>query len=306
MSLPRATFDDIVADIAQRGRELLLQTLAALVIIVVVVLVGRAFRPLVRRYLRRAGRPSRMRVFTALYQFCVLVAAVLLALTLAFPSVRVSDVLASLGIVSVAVGFAFKDVLQNLLAGVLLLMRDPFQSGDQIRVSGTEGTVEGVTVRETLIRTYDGQLVLIPNAQVYTSPLEVRTHYPFTRLAFRLTVPADTDVGKLQRCVVETLSDLTPDGAPAPDTVVTSVRTGALEVEIRLWSRAPRAETTSSLDAGITATLSALFAAGIPLDEPAIVVKTPTTTNDPVVDVTDPRAAAATTSTSRRAEEGDQ
>lgn len=268
------TFSDVFGDIAERGRELLVQTTAALLVAAVVILVGRAFEPLVRRRLRRTGRPSRTRVFTALYRLSAIIVAVLLALTLAFPSVRVADVLASLGILSVAVGFAFKNVLENLLAGVLLLLRDPFKSGDQIKVGEAEGTVEGVTVRETLLRTHDGQLVLIPNAQVYTSPLEVRTHYPYTRVAFRLSFSADVDLGALLPRLHELLQELTPATAPAPDVVITSVHEGAIDVEMRLWSLALRSETTAAVHDAISRTLAELQALGVALDEPAVVVKT--------------------------------
>lgn len=177
----RESFVLVLQDVLARAGELAVQTAVAVLVAMVVLGVGLALRPLVRRVLARGGRPSRTRVFTALWTTVVVVVAVLLPATLAFPSVRVADVLASLGIVSVAVGFAFKDVLENLLAGVLLLLRDPFRTGDQIQVAGYEGTVEGVTVRETLLRTYDGQQVLIPNAQVYINPREVRTHYPHAR-----------------------------------------------------------------------------------------------------------------------------
>lgn len=201
------TLQEIARDVLARGGELVVRVLVAVVVAAVVIAVGRAARPLVRRALRRRNRPSHTRVFTALFQVVVVVVAVLLAATLAFPSVRVVDVLASLGIVSVAVGFAFKDVLENLLAGVLLLLRDPFRSGDQIQVGDHEGTVEGVTVRETLLRTFDGELVLIPNAQVYTSPLKVSTHYPFVRVSFRLNLDPASDVVVVTAAALPVLRD---------------------------------------------------------------------------------------------------
>lgn len=294
-----ASFPELFDDIADRGRQLLTQTAAALLVAAVVILVGRAFQPLVRRYLARTGRPSRTRVFTALYRLAVVVVGVLLALTLAFPSVRVADVLASLGIVSVAIGFAFKNVLENLLAGVLLLLRDPFRSGDQIRVGEAEGTVEGVTVRETLLRTYDGQRVLIPNGQVYTSPLEVRTHYPYTRVGFVLAFPADTDLRGLLPRLLELLRQLTPSAAPDPDVVVTSVRDGAVEMELRLWSPAPRSEMTRTIHEAITATLDQLAALGVAVDEPAIVVK-PSTGEWPASSSDGPAAGGRRDSPERR------
>ncbi|MDP3713103.1 MAG: mechanosensitive ion channel [Mycobacteriales bacterium] len=184
---------EIAADIASRAGELATRLALFVLLAALVVAIGRAARPLVRARLARRGRPSFTVVFSALYSTVVAVLGVLLAATLAFPSVRMVDVLGGLGIVSVAVGFAFKDVLENLLAGVLLLLRDPFKSGDQIRVGDHEGTVEGVTVRETLLRTHDGQRVLLPNAQVYISALEVLTHNPRARVEFAVRLDAAAD-----------------------------------------------------------------------------------------------------------------
>lgn len=92
-----------------------------------------------------------------------------MATAVTFPSVKPVDLLAGLGFFSVAVGFAFQDILENTLAGVLLLFRQPFRSGDQIEVKEQSGTVEAITIRETQIRTFDGQLVLVPNRAVYKS-----------------------------------------------------------------------------------------------------------------------------------------
>ena len=130
-----------------------------------------------RRFLDRRRRPSYTRVFSALFRVAVssVLIGSLFSLTLAFPSVRVADVLAIFGIISVAAGFAFKDTFENLLAGVLLLLRDPFMSGDQVTIADRDGTVEGVTVRETLLRGHDGRRYFVPNAKVMTDVIEVET-----------------------------------------------------------------------------------------------------------------------------------
>lgn len=205
----------------------------------------------------------------------VVLGAVLLVATLAFPSVRVVDVLASLGIVSVAVGFPFKDVLENLLAGVLLLLRDSFRSGDQIRVGDHEGTVEGVTVRETLLRTFDGELVLIPNAQVYTSPLTVGTHYPFVRVSFRLDLTPDSDLGAITTAALPVLQSACEPDAPAADVIAVGAKSGALQVEFRLWTASPRAARTAALHRVVPRTLAALTRAGVQLDEQRLVLVEP-------------------------------
>ena len=270
----RVNVGEIGSDIAARALELSTRLVLFLIMVAIVIALGRLARPLVRARLARRNRPSFTRVFTALYGTVVAMGSVLLGATLAFPSVQMVDVLASLGIVSVAVGFAFKDVLENLLAGVLLLLRDPFKSGDQIRVGAFEGTVEGITVRETLLRTHDGQRVLLPNAHVYISPLEVLTHNAHTRISFPVRLDASADLATARAVIVAALRDL-PDVAsqPAPDVVVTDVAVGEITVECRLWTAAPRAALTAARDSAIPAALAAVRAAAVPLANGELLIR---------------------------------
>lgn len=213
-------------------------------------------------------------MFGALFSAVVAVIGFLVAMTAAFPSVQVADVLASLGIVSVAVGFAFKDVLENLLAGVLLLLRDPFQSGDQIAVAGYDGVVEGVTVRETLLRTFDGRRVLIPNATVYTNPIEVQTHFPVARSRFSVVVANGNDlvgVAAVAREAVAALPGVARE--PSPQVVAVTWTTAGIELECRLWSDPHRAEQTAVVDQAIRAVHDAFAARGIELPEEEIIVR---------------------------------
>ena len=101
-----------------------------------------------------------------------------------FPSFKPGDIIAGLGITSVAIGFAFKDILQNFFAGILLLWRRPFKVGDQIKVNNFEGTVEEINMRSTRLKTDDGERAILPNGDVYTSSILVRTAYPKRRLKF--------------------------------------------------------------------------------------------------------------------------
>lgn len=111
----------------------------------------------------------------------LLILGFLLAATIIIPSLKPGDLIAGLGVSSVAIGFAaewsgyFKDILQNWLAGLLILLRQPFEIHDQIEVDGHEGTVERIETRATIIKTYDGQRIVIPNSQIYTNAVLVKT-----------------------------------------------------------------------------------------------------------------------------------
>jgi len=124
-----------VDELLNRAGELAVRIGVATAVIVLFAVVARLLTPVVRGVLDRRRRPSYTRVFSGLFRVVLMLVGSLVALTLAFPSVRVADVLAIFGIVSVAAGFAFKDTFENLLAGVLLLLRDPFKSGDQVTIA---------------------------------------------------------------------------------------------------------------------------------------------------------------------------
>ena len=94
---------------------------------------------------------------------------------------NLESVATALGLGGVAVGFALKDILSNLVSGVLILAMRPFEIGDQIVISETEGTVEQIELRATQIRTYDGRLVLVPNGEVFTSRITNNTASPLRR-----------------------------------------------------------------------------------------------------------------------------
>ncbi len=85
------------------------------------------------------------------------------------------------GIGGVAIGFAFKDIFQNFLAGILILVTRPFRVGDQIVFKEYEGTVEDIQTRATSLKTYDGRRVIIPNGELYTNSLTVNTAFPRRR-----------------------------------------------------------------------------------------------------------------------------
>lgn len=91
--------------------------------------------------------------------------------------VNVNALVAGLGLTGFALGFAFRDVLSNLLAGLLLLFYRPFTRHDSIAVSGFEGRVVGVDLRYTTLEREDGR-VLIPNAILFTNPIALREQAP--------------------------------------------------------------------------------------------------------------------------------
>ncbi|GGC69948.1 hypothetical protein GCM10011504_54730 [Siccirubricoccus deserti] len=194
----------------------------------------------------------------------------LIAAAVAFPSVSAADLFNLLGIGGVAIGFAFRDVLQNLLAGVLILLTRPFRIGDQIRHGEQEGTVEDIWIRATVLRTYDNRRILIPNASLFTDKIEVITAYERRRLQFALTIGNGDDIARARDVVVQALRS-TPGvlADPEPEALVTGLGTAGVDMVARFWINPPRRrEAVDALDGAIEAVKQAVTDAGLDLPFP--------------------------------------
>lgn len=233
-------------------------------LVVVGVALSRVIRWFLRRLFTTRQTPSFTRVMSRLAGWLVGTVFVVAAVVVVFPSVRPVDMLAGLGFFSVAAAFAFRDILENLLAGVLLLLRQPFQSGDQITVGEQSGTVEAITIRETRIKTFNGQLVLIPNRDVYKSVIVVRTHYPSRRLDFVVGIAYENDAAEACRVIEEALVELPrlPD-TPRPEALVASLGVSTVDIEVRFWAGPDQHDSRVALSVAIIATKGALDRAGI-------------------------------------------
>jgi len=144
--------------------------------------------------------PSLQMLLVQVSQVGAWVAGILAASVVAFPDLRLGDLIGLLGLGSVAIGFAFQDIFKNFLAGVLLLLNEPFQLNDQIVVGDFEGTVEEISIRSTQIRTYQGERVVIP-----TSPITVLTDRPFRRTDLEIGLDYNTPLPKALEVLLEAM-----------------------------------------------------------------------------------------------------
>ena len=98
-------------------------------------------------------------------------------MTIIAPSITSGGLIGDLGVSSVAIGFGFKDIPQNMLAGILIVLRQPFQVGDKIVSGGHAGRVEKIATPATFIKIYDGRRFVIPNGDICTNSVVVITAF---------------------------------------------------------------------------------------------------------------------------------
>ncbi len=246
---------------------------AALLLLTAAFFVGRLVSWSIRKLTARRQRLDLGQLLGSLAFGAIMLLSGLIAAAIVFPSVKPSDILATLGIGSVAVGFAFKDILQNLFAGLLLLTRRPFRRGDQIVVGGFEGTVEHIESRATLIKTYDGRRVIIPNADIYTGLVVVNTAFETRRDQVDFGIGYNDDLVAAAKFVAEAVAKVEgviPD--PAPDVVPVEFRDGDVLVRARWWTDSQRTNVVHTRARVVDAILQAFRANGVDLPFPTQIV----------------------------------
>ncbi|MGO4573294.1 mechanosensitive ion channel family protein [Microvirga sp. 2TAF3] len=245
----------------------------ALVVFLLFLGVAWAARTAVFRFFIRRGRPDLAALLAGFARWSIIALGLLVVATIVFPSVKPADVLATLGVGSIAIGFAFKDILQNWLAGLLLLLRQPFRQGDQIVVGRHEGTVESIEARATLIRTYDGKRVIIPNSSVYTESVTVNTAFERRRSGYDVGIGYGDDVGKACNVICQALEGLPGvEADPAPEAIPWELAGSSVNIRVRWWTEPQQADVVQARGRVIAAIKQALGEAGIDMPFPTNVV----------------------------------
>ncbi len=207
------------------------------------------------------------RLVSNLLRVGLVTGAVLLALSIA--GVQVGAALAAIGLVGLALAFALQNILENFVAGMLILIRKPFGRGDQIETNGYAGTVEDVDLRVTRLRVFDGELVLVPNADVFTHPI-----VNLTKLGPRRTrVVIGIDYRDDQDAAVEVLRSAVAAAPgvlaePAPEVVALELGDSSVDFEVAYWSAPDMRSVRAARDEVVRGCKRAVEAAGMTIPWP--------------------------------------
>ncbi|AOZ73062.1 small-conductance mechanosensitive ion channel [Boudabousia tangfeifanii] len=241
--------------------------LRGLTVFVIGLLLAFAVAFLVRQFMRWRGRGSSSRRILSRVLFWVLaLLSLMAALTVVFPSINPVDVLGGLGVISVAAGIAFQTVLGNMFAGMVILSRDRFRVGDQVIVGENAGTITQIHLSSTIIRTFDGQLVIIPNTIMHSTQVVVQTGFERIRTCVRVALSTSADFDQAQAVAEKTMRNLDlVMNEPAPRAMFSEVGTESVTMELLFWSGSTKLESREATDTIIRTVVSALQAEGVPL-----------------------------------------
>ncbi len=220
---------------------------------------------------RAKSRPSLVNLLKQLSYIAIWVTGFTIAATIIFPGLNVGQLVATLGLTSIALGFAFKDIIENFLAGILILWRYPVEIGDYIEVDGISGKVEDVTVRNTQLRKVDGDLVIIPNATLFKNAVNNMTNWRDRRttiicgIAYSENVDLSRDLIKAAVGECKTIRK----GATRPVQVFAKeFGESSINLEITWWTGSTPVEIRKSRDEVVSAVKRALDDAGIEIPFP--------------------------------------
>lgn len=245
----------------------------AVVVFVLLLFAAKGVRSLVERVLARSSNRNAATAIGRILYIVLISLAALIAVTIAFPSMTPGRLISTLGIGGVAIGFAFKDIFQNLLAGILILLRHPFKVGDEITTGEFTGTVEEIETRATWLRTYDGRRVIISNGDVYTKPVTVISAYDMLRSEYDVGIGYADDLGRAKEIALEAMRGV--EGVldePAPDVLVWGLGESAKNIRIRWWTSPKRGDVLRIRDGVLKAVAEAISGAGMDLPFPTQVV----------------------------------
>lgn len=247
----------------------------ALALLVMLITWGAAYagRNVVRRISSRAGvRPSLTALFVTLAGVAVWIFGLLIALAVLLPGVDAGSLLTVVGLGSVAVGFAFKDIFENFVAGVLIMLRRKMRMGDQIECEGVEGRIELITLRETYLRKLDNQLTIVPNGFLFRNPVRIVTDGDLRRHEIEVGVAYGTDLDQAAVTIETAVRALEIVSRSKPvEVFAKEFGESSIDFTVRWWSGSRMIDMHKSRDQVIRAVNRALAEAGIEIPFPQLV-----------------------------------
>ena len=242
----------------------------ALVVLIITWIVARFAVRIADALVGRTKLRASLRNLTeTLVKLAIWIVGILVAAAVAVPGFTPAGAIAGLGIGAVAIGFAFQDIFENFLAGVLIMLREKMRIGDVIEVEGVTGRVEHITLRETHIRQLSNELTIMPNSMIFKNPVKILTDETLTRTEVVVGVSYDTDLDEAEAAIrraIENLEDL--DKEKGVEVYATEFGGSSIDFKTRFWSGSQLRQGWQARHLAVKAIKKELDAAGIDIPFP--------------------------------------
>ena len=220
--------------------DLAQKTLWAALVLLLFYVIGRRLRRLVLKIVSRSSRNVNFSALLSNVVYIGLIIAALVIILTIYTGAGASSLLTLLGILSLAVSLSVQDVLKNFVAGVYILLEQPFKIGDRISVKNIEGVIESIEIRTTNLRTDDGIQIIIPNNTVFSEIVANRSAYNRRMVTVRLILPATFDFQAAITQITSVLSAMPEKEVlknPAPAIILENTFRGRTTLRVEFWTQ---------------------------------------------------------------------
>lgn len=242
----------------------------AIVLLIITALLARSAVSIADRLTRRATmRADLKQLVDTMVRLAIWIVGLLIALTVAIPSFTPAGAFASLGVGALAIGFAFQDIFENFLAGVLIMLRDSMNIGDTIECQNITGKVEKITLRETHIRQPTNELTVVPNSMLFKNPVKITTDTTMKRDEVTVGVSYDARIDEAEGLIRKAIEGIEAV-SPTPRIVVAARQFGPSSVDILVqwWSDTGKHDGNATRSSVVKAIKAALDGAGVEIPYP--------------------------------------
>ncbi len=267
-----ATLRDQVVDMAEGMVRALPNLAIAVIILILTWIVARFAVKIADTLVGQADvRPSLKNLIDTLVKLAIWVIGIMIALTIVMPGLTPASLIAGLGIGAVAIGFAFQDIFENFMAGILIMLREKMRIGDVIECEGIKGKVEHISLRETHVRRLSGELTIVPNSMIFKNPVEILTDEDKRRHEVVVGVSYDTNLdhaADVIRKAVEGVEGLEHD--KGLDIFAQEFNSSSVDFLVRWWGGSTPRAGWETKDKVVRAIKAGLDDAGIEIPFPYV------------------------------------
>ncbi len=181
----------------------------ALIVGILIFFISKGIRILLKRYILARWQNEELKtIFAKVMQIIVISLGLIFALSIVNLDKTVTSILAGVGIAGIAIGFAFQDIAANFISGLFMASNKPFTIGDVIDTGDISGTVKVLNLRTTVVRTFQGNDVIIPNNQIFQNPLINYSTSPERRIDLAVGVSYDADLSQVRELTIQAIKTI--------------------------------------------------------------------------------------------------
>lgn len=208
-------------------------------------------------------------IYRQIIRLAFVIAGIVVALDILNATALLSTILGAAGIIGLAIGFAVRDTVENFIASIMLSIRQPFRPNDAVEINGDEGKVIRLTSRATILLSWDGNHVRIPNATVFKSRIVNYSMNDERRFLFDIGIAPDSDMARAVQIAKETLAALPFTlQTPAPDAWIDGIGDSTVTLRLIGWIDQRTTSLNAARGEAIRIAMAALSDAAIDMPEP--------------------------------------